>query len=99
MVHGFDFARLLSIYYKAFINDDDDMKGRVLKWFRGEYSTKTEARQDLGVNVIISDDDWYEYLKLFAYFFRQAGYSGLLILVDELVNIYQIPNARTRQYN
>ena len=99
LVHGFDFARLLSIYYKAFINDDDDMKGRVLKWFRGEYSTKTEARQDLGVNVIISDDDWYEYLKLFAYFFRQAGYSGLLILVDELVNIYKIPNAITRQYN
>ncbi|MBP5782470.1 MAG: ATP-binding protein, partial [Bacteroidales bacterium] len=99
LVHGFDFARLLSIYYKAFINDDDDMKGRVLKWFRGEYSTKTEARQDLGVNVIISDDDWYEYLKLFAYFFRQAGYSGLLMLVDELVNIYKIPNAITRQYN
>lgn len=99
LVHGFDFARLLSIYYKAFINDDDDMKGRVLKWFRGEYSTKAEARQDLGVNVIISDDDWYEYLKLFAYFFRQAGYSGLLMLVDELVNIYKIPNAITRQYN
>ena len=99
LVHGFDFARLLSIYYKAFINDDDDMKGKVLKWFRGEYSTKTEARQDLGVNVIISDDDWYEYLKLFAYFFRQAGYSGLLMLVDELVNIYKIPNAITRQYN
>ena len=99
LVHGFDFARLLSIYYKAFITDDDDMKGKVLKWFRGEYSTKTEARQDLGVNVIISDDDWYEYLKLFAYFFRQAGYSGLLILVDELVNIYKIPNAITRQYN
>ena len=99
LVHGFDFARLLSIYYKAFITDDDDMKGKVLKWFRGEYATKTEARQDLGVNVIISDDDWYEYLKLFAYFFRQAGYSGLLILVDELVNIYKIPNAITRQYN
>lgn len=99
LVHGFDFARLLSIYYNAFINDDDDMKGKVLKWFRGEYSTKTEARHDLGVNVIISDDDWYEYLKLFAYFFRQAGYSGLLMLVDELVNIYKIPNAITRQYN
>ncbi len=99
LVHGFDFARLLSIYYNAFINDDDDMKGKVLKWFRGEYSTKTEARQELGVNVIISDDDWYEYLKLFAYFFRQAGYSGLIVLVDELVNIYKIPNAITRQYN
>ena len=68
MVHGFDFARLLSLYYQAYRNQDADLKARVAKWFRGEYHTKTEARQDLGVNVIIGDDDWYEYLKLFASF-------------------------------
>ena len=65
----------------------------------GEYNTKTEARQELGVNIVITDDDWYEYLKIFASFLRQAGYSGMLILIDELVNIYKIPNAITRQYN
>ena len=99
LVHGFDFARLLSMYYQAFAENDDETRAKVTKWFRGEYQTKTEARQELGVNVIITDDDWYDYLKLFAFFFRQAGYSGMLILIDELVNIYKIPNSITRQNN
>lgn len=99
MVHGFDFARLLTLYYQAYINGDEDLKAKVLKWFRGEYGNKTEARQELGVNIIITDDDWYEYLKLFASFLKQAGYAGMLVLIDELVNIYKIPNAITRQYN
>lgn len=99
MVHGFDFARLLTLYYQAYVSGDEEKKAQVLKWFRGEYSTKTEAKQELGVNIIITDDDWYEYLKLFACFLNQAGYAGMLILIDELVNIYKIPNAITRQYN
>ena len=99
MVHGFDFARLLTLYYQAYIAGDDETKAKVLKWFRGEYGTKTEARQELGVHMVITDDDWYEYLKLFACFLKQAGYAGMLILIDELVNIYKIPNAITRQYN
>ncbi|MDE6734170.1 MAG: ATP-binding protein [Desulfovibrio sp.] len=99
MVHGFDFARLLTLYYQAHISADEVTKARVLKWFRGEYATKTEARQDLGVNIIITDDDWYDYLKLFASFLRQAGYAGMLVLIDELVNIFKVPNAITRQYN
>lgn len=99
MVHGFDFARLLVLYYQAYISGDDELKAKVLKWFRGEYPTKTDARKELGVNIIISDDDWYEYLKLFASFLKTAGYAGLLVLVDELVNIYKVPHAITRQYN
>ncbi|MDE7241821.1 ATP-binding protein [Desulfovibrio sp.] len=99
MVHGFDFARLLTLYYEAHVTGNDETKARVLKWFRGEYATRTEARRDLGVNIIITDDDWYDYLKLFASFLKQAGYAGMLILIDELVNIFKIPNAVTRQYN
>ncbi|MDY4582075.1 MAG: ATP-binding protein [Candidatus Faecousia sp.] len=99
MVHGFDFTRLLTLYYRAYVSGDDETKAKVLKWFRGEYATKTEARQELGVTIVITDDDWYEYLKLFACFLNQAGYAGMLILIDELVNIYKIPNAITRQYN
>ncbi len=99
MVHGFDFAKLLTIYYRAYLDGDDERKARVVKWFRGEYATKTQARDELGVNIIVTDDDWYEYIKLFAAFLKKAGYSGLLILVDELVNIYKIPNGITRQYN
>ena len=99
LVHGFEFAKLLSAYYRAYVNGDDETKGKVLRWFRGEYSLKSEAKEALGVNIIISDDDWYDYLKLFASFFRLAGYTGMMIMVDELVNIYKIPNSITRQYN
>lgn len=99
MVHGFDFANLLVMYYRASVSGDDALKAKAVKWFRGEYSTKTEAKADLGVNIIITDDDWYEYIKLFAMFLRRAGYSGMLVLIDELVNIYKIPNSITRQYN
>ncbi|MBR7189620.1 MAG: DUF2791 family P-loop domain-containing protein, partial [Oscillospiraceae bacterium] len=72
---------------------------KVVRWFRGEYALKKEAKEALGVNMIITDDDWYDYLKLFAAFFRMAGYSGMMIMVDELVNLYKIPNSVTRQYN
>lgn len=99
MVHGFDFARLLTLYYRAYAEGDEDMKARVVKWFRGEYRTKTEARGELGVNICITDDDWYEYIKLLAAFLRGAGYAGLVVCIDELVNLCKIPNAVTRQYN
>ncbi|MBS1368464.1 MAG: ATP-binding protein [Lentisphaeria bacterium] len=99
MVHGFDFTKLLTIYYRAALAGDDEAKAKVAKWFRGEYANRTEARAELGVGIVITDDDWYEYLKLFAMFLKKAGYDGLLVLVDELVNIYKIPNSITRQYN
>ncbi len=99
MVHGFDFAKLLTMYYRAAVDGDDESKNKVVKWFRGEYATKTEAKSELGVNIIITDDDWYEYIKLFAAFLKRAGYNGMLVLIDELVNIYKIPNSITRQYN
>ena len=99
LVHGFEFARLLSAYYRAYLEGDDETKAKVVRWFRGEYALKSEAKEALGVNIIITDDDWYDYLKLFAVFFRQAGYAGMMIMVDELVNIYKIPNTITRQYN
>lgn len=99
LVHGYEFARLLSAYYHAHLEGEDDIKAKVLRWFRGEYALKKEARADLGVSVIITDDDWYDYLKLFAVFFRMAGYAGMMILIDELVNLYKIPSSITRQYN
>jgi hypothetical protein len=99
LVHGFEFAELLSLYYRAYLNGDDETKSKVVKWFRGEYALKSEAKQELGVNIVINDENWYDYLKLFAAFFRMAGYTGLFIMIDELVNIYKIPNQVTRQYN
>ena len=99
IVHGFDFAKIISLYWKATVNEDDELKSKTLKWLRGEYSTKTEARQELGVGIIINDSDWYDYIKLFAMFVVKAGYKGMLMLVDELVNLFKIPHSITRQYN
>ena len=99
MVHGFDFARVMRAYHDATIEGNDERRSAVLRWLRGEYRTKTEARADLGINVCISDDNWYDYLKLFARFLKGAGYEGMLVLIDELVNLYKIPNSITRQYN
>ena len=99
LVHGFEFATLLSKYYHAYADGDDQTKQKVIRWFRAEYPTKKSAKDELGVNIIISDDNWYEYLKLFATFFRLAGYAGMMIMIDELVNISKIPHSISRQYN
>ena len=99
LVHGYDFARLLTMYWRAHLEGDDETKANVTKWFRGEYRNKTEARRELGVGIVIGDDDWYDYLKILATFLVGAGYKGLVILLDEMVNLYKIPNAVSRQYN
>ena len=76
MVHGFDFAKLLTVYYRSHIDGDEESKAKVVQWFRGEYATKTQAKAELGVNIVITDEDWYEYIKLFAVFLKKAGYSA-----------------------
>ncbi len=93
MVHGFEFSRVLDLYRAASREGDEERKASAVKWLRGEYRTKTEARTDLGISAIIDDGTWYDYLKIFARFLTGAGYKGLLVLIDELVNLYKIPNA------
>lgn len=99
MVNGFDFARAIKLYWEAYHNCDDDKKSYVLKWFRGEYDKKTDAKKDIGVNVIIDDDNWYEYLKIFSYFMVRAGYKGMLIFIDEIKIIHEITHSGSRQSN
>ena len=99
LVHGYDFSAVLKIYAFAFAEEDMEAKACVVKWLRGEYRTKTEARRELGVNACIADDSWYDYLKLLAEFLTGAGYKGLVVMIDELVNLYKIPNSVTRQNN
>ena len=99
LVHGYDFSAVLKKYAFAFAEEDMEAKACVVKWLRGEYRTKTEARRELGVNACIADDSWYDYLKLLAEFLTGAGYKGLVVMVDELVNLYKIPNSVTRQNN
>jgi hypothetical protein len=96
---GFDFARILNQYFRGFVEDDNDLQRRALRWLRGEYGTKTEARQDLGVRDIIDDNNYYEYIKVFSQFVKQIGYSGLVINFDEAINLYKITHPQTRDKN
>ncbi|MBE7721812.1 MAG: biotin carboxylase [Lacrimispora celerecrescens] len=99
MVNGFEFAKAVAAYWRAYQQDDSAMKSNVLKWFRGEYASRKEAKADLDINFIVTDETWYDFLKIFAVFLVNAGYKGLLVFIDELVNIYKIPNSITRQNN
>lgn len=99
MVGGFDFAKVINIYYQAVRNGDETQKNAVLQWLRGEFKTKTEVKNALGISSMVTDENWYDYIKLFSIFLVRAGYKGLLMLIDELVNIYKVPHAITRQYN
>lgn len=99
MVNGFEFAKAVVLYWKAYQEDNAALKSNVLKWFRGEYATRKEAKEDLGINFIVTDETWYDFLKLFAAFLVGAGYKGMLVVIDELVNIFKIPNSITRANN
>ena len=101
MVGGFDFSRVISRYYLAHLNGDDEQKSACLRWLRGEYSTKTEARSSLGfsVSVIIDDENWYDFLKLWAVLVRFMGYRGLVVFIDECVNLYKITHRVSRENN
>ncbi|MDZ7960733.1 MAG: ATP-binding protein [Aulosira sp. DedQUE10] len=99
LVHGFDFGNVIIAYWRGYRLDDDNLKNAAMRWLRGEFTTKIEAKAALGVRVIIDDDSWYDYIKLLAKFVAEIGYKGLLILVDESVHLYQISTTVTREKN
>lgn len=96
---GYDFARILTQYFKGYIKDDIELQRCALRWLRGEYTTRTEARSDLGVRGIIDDSNYYEYIKVLSQFVKQIGYAGLVINLDEAINIYKITHSQTRDKN
>ncbi len=100
-IGGFDFATVLTQYYKAYMDGDEEKKSACMRWLRGEFSTKTEAKNAIGVSLggIIDDDNWYEYIKLLAVFFRKIGYRGFVVFIDECVNLYKIANRISRENN
>ncbi|MCL2216431.1 MAG: ATP-binding protein, partial [Defluviitaleaceae bacterium] len=99
MVNGFEFAKAIAAYWRAYREDNAALKSNVLKWFRGEYASRREAKADLDINFIVNDETWYDFLKILAMFLVGAGYKGLLVVIDELVNIFKIPNSITRNNN
>lgn len=99
MAFGHAFGTVINAYWRGMKTKDDMLKQSALRWLRGEFSTKTEARQNLSVDCIIDDQSWYEFLKLFALFVNKAGFNGLLIFLDEGVNLYKISHKQARDSN
>lgn len=98
-VGGFDFASVINSYYRAETEGSDELKSACLRWLRGEYVAKTEAREYLSVGSLISDDNWYDYIKLWAEFVKSIGYRGFVVFIDECVNLYKITNRVSRENN
>ncbi len=101
LVGGFDFSRVVSEYFNAHFSEDEEHKSACLRWLRGEFATKTEACSALGfrVSVIIDDNNWYDFIKLWAMLVRKLGYRGLVVFIDECVNLYKISHKVSRENN
>lgn len=99
LVGGYDFAKVIEAYWTGHETDNEQLKNNAVKWLRAEYATKTDARKDLGIRSIISDASFYDSLKLMSLFVRQAGYEGLLVNLDEMVNLYKLNSTQARVSN
>ena len=99
LVGGYDFAKVIAAYWRGYNEDNEELKAAAVRYLRGEYSTRTEARNDLDVRTIIDDSSVYDHLKLLARFVVQAGYKGLIVNLDEMVNLYKISIQRSRSAN
>lgn len=99
MVGGYDFAAVIAAYWRGHAEGDEALKAAAVRWLRGEYTTRTDARADLGVRTIVDDSSVYDQLKLFALFTLQAGYGGLVVVLDEMVNLYKLSHTQARKAN
>ena len=99
MVNGYDFAKVIEVYWRAHQESNEQRKADAVRWLRGEFSTKTDARNALGVRTIVDDATVYDQLKLLSVFVRLCGFSGLLVCLDELVNLYKLSNSQSRNAN
>ena len=99
LIHGFDFGSVLAAYYQGYADNNEELKSSALRWLRGEYGTKTEAYDALKIRTIINSDNFYDYLKVFAVFFKKIGYSGFTVCLDEAAYLYTITNSVSRKNN
>ena len=99
LINGYDFASVINIYCRGAEEGNEQLKADAVRWLRGEFSTKTEAKAALGVRGIVDDASVYDQLKLMANFTQEAGYAGMIVTLDEMVNLYKLSNAQARNGN
>lgn len=98
-VSGYDLAHIVKLYMRSSLDHDDEKKAQALRWLRAEYPTRTDAKREVGVRSIIDDANIYDYMKLYSAFAKISGYNGLLIILDEMVNLYKLTSAQARSSN
>jgi len=96
---GYDFAHVIARYWQGHDGDNERLKTDAVRWLRGEFTTRADARQALGVRTIVDDATWYDHIKLMSRFVHMAGYDGLLVCLDEMVSLAQLANAQARAAN
>jgi hypothetical protein len=99
LVGGYDFAQVIASYWRGHEDDNEQLKSDAIRWLRGEFTTKTDARNALGVRAIVDDSSVYDHFKLLSLFVHLAGYKGLLVNLDEMVNLYKLSNQKARVSN
>lgn len=97
--NGHSFAYIVYKYWEAYDSENDALKNCVLKWLKGEYATKTDTMRDLGIRDLINDASFFNTLKLYSVLVKKAGYKGLLINLDEMVNLYKAAHGTSRKMN
>lgn len=96
---GYDFAEVIAQYWRGHDTGNEQLQSDAVRWLRGEFATRTDARKALGVRTIVDDANVYDHLKLMARFVRLAGFSGLFVCLDEMVNLYKLTNTQARNAN
>lgn len=96
---GYSFSAVIRKYWQGYKSGDELLKADALRWLRAEYNSKVDAYKDLGVRDIITDASFYDTLKLYSVLVRKAGFKGLLVCLDEMVNLFKITNTQARKSN
>ena len=96
---GYSFITVIKKYLEGYESGNQELMDSSLKWLKAGYATKTDSLKELGIREFISDASFYNTLKLYSVLVRKAGYKGLLICMDEMVNLYKIPNSVSRKAN
>lgn len=99
LINGYDFAEVIARYWQGFNEGNESLKNAAVRYLRGEYTARSDAKKDLGVRSIVDDSNVYDYIKLLSRFVCQAGFKGLLVNLDEMVNLYKLPSQRSRTAN
>jgi len=82
--YNLSFSRALLFYIRSRIQGDPAMSVAVASWLTGEQNIPSSVKKNFEVVGHIDNENAVHFLKAFVKLIHLLGYSGLVILVDEL---------------